>query len=71
MGSDPLFILIVLVCFAVVVILAMGLGSFAKGGKDASKRANKMMQYRIGAQALAVVLIVILVIVNGGFGGGD
>lgn len=69
MGSDPLFIIIVLICFAVVVILAIGLGNFAKGGKDAGQRSNKMMRYRIIAQAVAVALIVLYVIYRGGWGG--
>jgi len=60
-----------LVCFAVVVILALGLGSFGKGGEEGSKRSNKMMQYRIIAQGLAVVLIVILVLVQRSTGGGN
>lgn len=69
MASNPLFYIIILVCFAVVVILALGLGNFAKGGAEASKRSNKMMRYRIIAQAAAVALIVLLVWLNGAFGG--
>ena len=65
MADNPFFIAIMLVCFAVVIILALGLGNFAKGGEDASKRSNKMMQYRIIAQGLAVLLIVILIIFRG------
>ncbi len=68
MGQDPLFIAILLVCFAVVVILALGLGNFAKGGQEASKRSNTMMRYRIIAQGVAVALIVILIILRGGSG---
>jgi len=68
MGGDILFYAILLVCFAVVVILAMGLGSFAKGDADSATRSNKMMRYRIIAQALAVLLIVILVMIRGNGG---
>ena len=68
MGSDPLFYGILLVCFAVVVILALGLGNFAKGGQEASQRSNKMMRYRIIAQGVAVALIVILVLIKRGSG---
>ncbi len=71
MGSDPLFIVIMLVCFGVVIILALGLGNFARGGKDASERSNRMMRYRIIAQAVAVGLIVLYVIFRGGWGGGN
>jgi hypothetical protein len=66
MGSDPLFILIVLLCFAVVAVLVLGLGNFAKGGKDSGERSNKMMRYRIMAQAAAVVLIALYVFLRGG-----
>jgi len=68
MAQDPLFIAIMLLCLGVVVILALGLGSFAKGGKDASVRSNKMMRLRIIVQACAVVLILILVAIRGGGG---
>jgi uncharacterized membrane protein YidH (DUF202 family) len=71
MGSDPLFIIIVLICFAVVVILALGLGNFARGGRDSGQRSNKMMRYRIIAQAVAVALIVLYVVLRGGWGGGN
>ena len=70
MADNPLFYIIILVCFAVVVILAMGLGNFAKSGTEASKRSNKMMRYRIIAQAAAVALIVLLVWLQGAFSGG-
>lgn len=65
MANDPLFIVILLLCLGVVVILAFGLGNFAKGGKDSSARSNKMMQYRIIAQAAAVALIVLFVYLKG------
>ncbi|THH35026.1 twin transmembrane helix small protein [Aliishimia ponticola] len=65
MTQDILFYVILAVCFGVVVILALGLGSFAKGGKDSAKFSNKMMRYRIIAQAVAVLLIVILVALRG------
>lgn len=63
--ADTLFYAILAACFAVVVILALGLGNFAKGDVDAAKRSNKMMRYRIIAQAIAVGLIVLLVIFRG------
>ena len=66
MNQDPLFILILVLCFGVVVILAVGLGNFAKGGEAGSKRSNKMMQYRIIAQGIAVALIVLFVYLYGG-----
>ena len=61
MANDPLFIIAALACLAVVVILLIGIGGFAKGGEFNRKNANKLMRWRIGAQAVAVVLILIYV----------
>ncbi len=36
----------------------IGIGGFAKGGDFNKKHANRLMRYRIYAQALAVLLIV-------------
>lgn len=57
MLQDPLFIIVVLAVVAVLVILMVGIGSFAKGGEFHRKNANRIMRYRIYAQAFAVVLI--------------
>ncbi len=64
MSQDPFFILIVLACLAVVVVLMLGLGGFAKGSGWAQKNSNKLMRYRIGAQFVAVVLIVLYVLLR-------
>ena len=58
---DPLFYAIIIACLAVVFILMLGLGGFATGGKFNKNNSNKLMRYRIGAQFIAVVLIVIYV----------
>ena len=55
--GDTLFLVAVVACIAVVVVLMLGLGGFAKGGAFNRKNANKLMRYRIGAQFLAVLLI--------------
>jgi hypothetical protein len=52
-------------CFVVLGILLFGVGSFAKGGDFNRKYANKIMQARILAQAVAVALILIAVWVLG------
>ncbi len=59
MLSNPLFILATVVCLIVLVILMVGIGVFAKGGETNRKYANKLMRYRIIAQALAVLAIVL------------
>ena len=57
--TDPLFILATIVCLIVLVILMIGIGVFTKGGETSRKYSNKLMRYRIIAQALAVVAIVL------------
>lgn len=57
--NDPLFILATVVCLVVLVILMIGIGVFTKGGETSRKYSNKLMRYRIIAQALAVVAIVL------------
>ncbi len=61
MASDPLFIVAVIACFGVLAILMIGIGGFAKGGDFNKKHANRLMRYRIYAQAGAVLLILIFV----------
>ncbi|MFY0692793.1 MAG: twin transmembrane helix small protein [Paracoccaceae bacterium] len=64
MANDPLFIIAALACLAVLVILLIGIGGFAKGGEFNKKHANRIMRYRIGAQFVAVILILIFVFVS-------
>lgn len=59
--SDPLFVLVVIACLAVLVILMLGIGGFARGGDFNRKHANKIMRLRIAAQAVAVILILLYV----------
>ncbi|NBE09334.1 twin transmembrane helix small protein [Paragemmobacter ruber] len=58
MLSDPLFIIAAVAALAVLAILMVGIGGFAKGGDFNRKHANRIMRYRIIAQAVAVALIV-------------
>ncbi|WP_343081960.1 twin transmembrane helix small protein [Ostreiculturibacter nitratireducens] len=61
MAKDPLFIVAALACLGVLVILMIGIGGFAKGGDFNRKHANRIMRYRIIAQAVAVALILAFV----------
>lgn len=61
MARDPLFLIAAFACLAVLVILMIGIGGFAKGGEFNRKHANRIMRYRIAAQAVAVALILIFV----------
>ena len=51
MADDPLFIIVAIACIAVLIILLIGIGSFAKGGDFNRKHANR----------IAVILILIFV----------
>ena len=64
MLQDPLFILVAVAALAVLGILMVGIGGFAKGGEFNRKHANRIMRYRIAAQAVAVVLLLIFVLVR-------
>ena len=61
MADDPLFIVVALACVAVLIILLIGIGGFAKGGDFNRKHANRIMRYRIYGQAIAIVLILAFV----------
>ena len=61
MMSDPLFLVILVLVGAVVGVLALGLGSFGKGGEYNRRNANRLMRWRLGLQFAAVVLIVLFV----------
>ena len=64
MAKDPLFIIAAIACFAVVAVLLVGIGGFARGGEFNRKYANKIMRLRLLAQFIAVVLIVLFVWVS-------
>jgi hypothetical protein len=65
MADDPLFWLIAVAVLIVLGILMLGIGSFGKGGDWNRKNANKIMRWRIGAQFVAVVLILLFVYLRG------
>lgn len=58
MLDDPLFLVAAVASLAVLVILMIGIGGFAKGGDFNRKHANRLMRWRLGAQFVAVILIV-------------
>ncbi|SDW57381.1 twin transmembrane helix small protein [Litoreibacter albidus] len=61
MFNDPLFIVVAVACVSVLIILLIGIGGFAKGGDFNRKHANRIMRYRVAAQFVAVVLILLFV----------
>ena len=61
MLHDPLFIVAAVAVLGVLVILMIGIGGFARGGDFNRKHANRIMRYRIYAQAAAIALILLYV----------
>ena len=61
LASDPLFWVVAAATLGVLVILMIGIGGFAKGGEFNRKHANRLMRYRIAAQFVAVLLILLFV----------
>lgn len=61
MLEDPLFIIVGIACLIVLGVLLTGIGGFAKGGDFNRKHANRIMRYRIYAQAVAIALILLFV----------
>ena len=59
--SSIFLILAIVTCLVVLIILMFGIGSFAKGGNFGREYPNKLMRWRIIAQALAVLLIIVFV----------
>jgi hypothetical protein len=61
MFSYALGTIALIACLIVAVILPLGFGGFAKGGEARGKASNKLMQYRIAAQFVAVLIILAIV----------
>lgn len=66
MFQDPLFLLVMLAVLIVVGIMLFGIGTFGKGGDFNKKYANKIMRWRIGAQFVAILLILLFVYIRRG-----
>lgn len=69
MFSDPLFILAALAILVTLVVLMTGIGGFARGGEFNKKHSNRLMRWRIIAQAIAVALILLFIAIRSGIGG--
>ncbi len=68
MLQDPLFILVALAILATLIVLMVGIGGFARGGKFNTKYSNKLMRWRIILQAIAVALILLFIALRSGIG---
>ncbi len=56
-----MFYVVVVACLGVLGILMVGIGGFAKGGEFNRKHGNRLMRWRIYAQLVAVVLLLLFV----------
>lgn len=61
MLSDPLFLVVAAAMLAVVVILAIGISYFGRGDVESAKKSNRMMKWRLAAQFIAVLLILLYI----------
>ena len=66
MFRDPLFLVVVVAVLTVAIILLTGIGGFARGGEFNKRHANRIMRYRIYAQAVAIALILLFVWIRRG-----
>ena len=66
MSDDPLFYVVILAVAAVAVIVILGIGRFGRGSAEDRIASNKLMQARLIAQAIAIVLIIGYVWLRGG-----
>lgn len=58
------FLLLIILMLAVLAVLFIGLGSMLAGGEFNKKYGNKLMQARVGLQALALLVFILLVAVS-------
>ncbi len=65
MTKDPLFITVAIACLAVLAVLLFGIYSFGRGGEFNRRNGNRLMRWRIIAQAVAIVLVVLFVWLRG------
>ena len=65
MNNDHLFWIVTASCLLVLVILMIGVISFSRGGEFNRKYSNRLMRYRIYAQAVAVIMILIYIVIRG------
>ena len=54
MHDKPIFALFAFLILVVVAILATGIGGFARGGEWNARNGNRMMRWRLIAQAVAL-----------------
>ena len=58
--------LLLIAMFATLAALMIGLAGFFHGGEFNRKYGNKLMQARVALQAIAVALLLVILLTNGG-----
>lgn len=66
MHNNTLFLIAAIGCFVVLAILVAGIGGFVRGGDFNHRNSNKMMRWRLIAQAVVIVLLILYVLIWGG-----
>ncbi|MDM7458812.1 MAG: twin transmembrane helix small protein [Paracoccus sp. (in: a-proteobacteria)] len=61
MVDKPLFFLTIILIGVVMAILLTGIGGFAKGGEFNRKHGNRLMRWRLYAQAVAIAVLLLFV----------
>jgi len=59
--SHAVFIVLIFILLATVGVLFLGLFSMARGGEFNRKYGNLFMRFRVAAQAVAVLLVLLLI----------
>lgn len=65
MQDKSMFYLTALAVLVVFAILLTGIGGFAKGGEFNRRNANRIMRWRLIAQAVAIALMMLLLWLRG------
>lgn len=65
MQDKPLFLVAALSVLVVAAILLTGIGGFARGGDFNRNHGNRLMRWRIIAQAASIGLILLFVTLRG------
>ena len=58
--SGGMLILLVLLLLAVIAVLVMGVVGMIRSGGENPQRSNKLMQWRVALQALAILLLFLI-----------
>jgi Mn2+/Fe2+ NRAMP family transporter len=61
MEDKTLFVVTLLAVGVVMAVLMTGIGGFARGGEFNKKHGNRMMRWRLYAQAVAIIILLLFV----------